>query len=443
MSRLPIRFTFVVCAAFAFGCGTSGSQATTAAAAKDVVTAQDAGADAQAPTDASADAGADASKDGAVGKDAGQTGADAKADVEPVESLDDFITNRLDFIGVPGLAAGVVKNGKLTWSKAYGEADVDEGTPLTLEHLMRISGVSETVVAIAVMQQVEAGKLSLDEDVSKYLPFPVKNPKAAGKITVRQLLTYTSSLNDRDGLYAQFDLPGDPTLALADFDANYLKEGGNLYSKDNFLDEAPGTTSQYSSVGIGLAAHVVEIVAKQTFEQYCQDKIFKPLGMTATGWHLKDIDAKKLATPHAIDENDDYVTLDQVGYPYYPSGTLYTNVKDFTRIIAVMSLGGSVDGVSVLKPASVVEIFKEQFGDIENAGGQGFAWYEYELDTIGKLYAAFAGDYGWHAEAWLLADKKAGVLVLVNGEVLLDEESGVNDALDEVVSRLIEEAAKP
>lgn len=439
MSRLSTRFAFVVCAALAFGCGTSGANSA-------AVPAQDAGkvpdADAVVGVDTSGDSDASGKTDAAVGKDAVQNDADVGADAEPLEPLDDFISSRLDVIGVPGLAAGVVKNGKLTWSKAYGSADVDTGAPLTVEHLMRLSDVSETVLAIAVMQQVEAGKLSLDEDVSKYLPFPVKNPKAAGKITVRQLLSFTSSVVDRSAAFEGIVLPGDPTMSLADFDSKYFKEGGSLYSADNYIDDAPGTAWAYSSAGIGLAAEVVEAVTKQPFEQYCKEKIFKPLGMGATGWHLKEIDEKKLATPHDVDDAGDYITLEVISYPSYPSGTLYTNLKDFARIIAVMTLGGSVDGVAVLKPASVLEILKEQFGDITDASGQGFSWLEYDSEALGKIYGSFAGDNGWHANAWLVADKKAGVMVFVNGAVSSDDETA-NDALDEVVDRLLLEAGEP
>lgn len=91
------------------------------------------------------------------------------------QSLDDFIHGIMKANNIPGLGACIVKKDKLVWIGAFGWADVEGMKPMTEETIQNIGSISKTITATAVMQLWEKGKFDLDDDVNKYLPFPVRN----------------------------------------------------------------------------------------------------------------------------------------------------------------------------------------------------------------------------------------------------------------------------
>ena len=122
-------------------------------------------------------------------------------DASPV-GLDAFIRAKMKVAHVPGLAACVVSGGEVVWAKGFGWADIGARRRVTADTGFMLASISKTLIATAVMQQVEAGNLSLDADVDTYLPFSVRNPRHPGDpITLQQLLTHTSSIRDRAAVW--------------------------------------------------------------------------------------------------------------------------------------------------------------------------------------------------------------------------------------------------
>ena len=104
---------------------------------------------------------------------------------------------------IVGLGAAIIVNRKLVWTRGYGFADKERAVPFTKDTIMNIGSISKTITGAALMRAVQDGKLSLDEDVNKYLPFKVANPSFPNEpITLRQLATHTSSITDRGAVYA-------------------------------------------------------------------------------------------------------------------------------------------------------------------------------------------------------------------------------------------------
>jgi len=123
--------------------------------------------------------------------DAGGTSPDAGADPTPdIPGLGDYLQQQMTAIHTPGLAAALVKDDQLVWSRGYGYANVAKKVPVTTATLFHLASVSKTVTATAVMQLVEGG-LSLDDDVSTAVGFSVRNPSfASTAITLRMLLSH-------------------------------------------------------------------------------------------------------------------------------------------------------------------------------------------------------------------------------------------------------------
>ncbi len=202
------------------------------------------------------------------------------------DALDDFMEARLQAERIPGLAASIVKSGRIVWSKGYGWANIASRVPMNPDHTVQnIASVSKTVTATAVMQLVEKGQLDLDADVDSALPFTVRNPfHPQTPITARLLLTHQSSIADGPA-YGETYGCGDPSTSLAAWLPDYLTPSGRLYRPtDSFHPWKPGERWQYSNIGYGLLGYLVERVSGEPFPRYTRERIFEPLGMRRTGW---------------------------------------------------------------------------------------------------------------------------------------------------------------
>ena len=169
---------------------------------------------------------------------------------------------------IPGAAMIVIRDGQIESAEGYGLADVATSREVTPDTLFTIASVSKTVTATALMTLYEQGKFNLDDDINQYLPFEVRNPNYPDTpITFRMLLTHTSSIQDSDVYNQYYTLQTEPVLpdspiALGDYMKDYLTSEGKLYNaKDNFLEDAPGTTYTYTNTGFGLVGYLVEQIS--------------------------------------------------------------------------------------------------------------------------------------------------------------------------------------
>jgi CubicO group peptidase (beta-lactamase class C family) len=326
------------------------------------------------------------------------------------------------------LAACVIYDGDIVWAKGYGWADIEEGRRVTPDTDFMLASVSKTIVATAAMQQVEAGRLTLDGDVNSVLPFPVRNPTYPDDpITLFQLLTHTSSIDDYwPTLRGNYDYSGDSDIALRDFCEGYLVPGGSYYDPTDYYPDAPGSMYSYSNMGATLAALLVEEATGMPFDQYCEENIFAPLRMNRTSWMLADLKTKTLAMPYRYDRTVDcYRPYGHYGYPDYPDGQLRTSVSQLGRFLALYMNGGSYRGVRLLEKETVRQILTPQVDPLEP--GQGLIWYE-----SGSLTGHNGGDFGVRTEMYFDPETGAGAIVLTN--------SNSGSSPERIASRLIAEA---
>ena len=265
--------------------------------------------------------------------------------------LDRFILEGMKEAKVPGLAAAVVKHGKVAWTGAYGWAIREQKIPVTNDTLFQVASASKPVTACAVMQLVEQGHLSLVADVNEALPFPVRNPKHPKvPITLKHLLAHTSGIRDNWNLLEDTWVKnGDFPKPLGESLAAYLQPEGEYYSaKKSYYSWAPGEKSQYSNVGVSLAAYLAEAKAKTPFETLCQKGIFEPLGMQGSSFRLKGMDQAKIAMPYGFRKKTGaFKPLGHHGYLDFPSGTLRVTAPHLARFLLSFIEDGQLDGVRV------------------------------------------------------------------------------------------------
>jgi len=171
-------------------------------------------------------------------------------------------------VNAPGLSAAVVQGDQVVWAQGFGTADVELGAPVRPESVFRTASISKPITAVAVMQLVERGLVSLDDPIQKYVPSFPRKPQ--GEIRIRHLLSHTSGIRHYKG--NEFSLAQSfPTLdrAIGIF-------------RDDPLEFAPGERYLYSTYGYNLLQGVVESVTGLPFEEYLRSAIFGPAGMTTT-----------------------------------------------------------------------------------------------------------------------------------------------------------------
>ncbi|UCF64431.1 MAG: serine hydrolase [bacterium] len=341
-------------------------------------------------------------------------------------ALDSFILATMNTYHFPGVQACIVKDDQLIWKGAYGYANIGHNRPVTDSTLFYLASISKTFAATAMMQLWENGSFNLDDDINNYLPFfQVRNPYHPNTpITFRMLLTHTSSI--RDNSYGLGVKGSDSPIRLDSFLVNYLVPGGSYYHSSNYNSSTPGTKWEYTNKGVALIGYLVETISNSSFEQYCQDSIFIPLGMYETSWFQANLDTTHIAMPYYY-SGGSYHPYGHHGTPGYPASQLRTSAVQLSRFLRAYIQNGQIDGVRILDSTTVDLMTTEHLLADPNMVywwpyWQGFIWriYSNELPYWGNQ--RFCGHWGASQGARAGMDyvfnnvDKLGVIVLNNGE---------------------------
>ncbi|MEO5814040.1 MAG: serine hydrolase domain-containing protein [Gemmatimonadaceae bacterium] len=175
----------------------------------------------------------------------------------------------------PGCAVGVGRNGTVLLERGYGMANLETDTPIGPSSIFHVASVSKQFTAMAIMLLEKDGKLSVNDDLRKYVP---EIPDYGTPITIRHLLTHTSGLRD------QWNLIG---LSRGRFEENRITEADvmDILPRQTALNFKPGAEYVYSNSGFTLLAVIVKRVSGKSLRDFADERIFKPLGMTHTHFH--------------------------------------------------------------------------------------------------------------------------------------------------------------
>ena len=311
---------------------------------------------------------------------------------------------------IPGLAACVVKGEDVAWFGAYGYARIEDSVETAPTTVFDLASVSKTATAVCLMQLWEQGRFGLDDNVSDYLPFPVRHsgyPDSA--ITFRMLLTHTSGIVDYWPTFERLQRQGDPDVALRAFVEGYLVPGGEFYdSLRNFSSMPPGVAYRYSNLGIALAGYLVEALS-DSFHRYAQENLFLPLGMTRTAWYFRDLDTNGMAMPYHFNGSG-YARYGHQSLPDVPAGTLKSSCLQLGRFVAAMLNFGARHGVRVLDSATSVLMTTQQ-----HASGVGLVWHRTQIG--GREFWGHGGAWnGISTRIGFCREERVGMVVLANAD---------------------------
>ncbi len=231
----------------------------------------------------------------------------------------DSIFREWDRPDSPGCALGIIKDGKLIYAKGYGMANLDYNIPITPKTVFRIASTSKQFTAMCIALLEEQGKLSLEDDVRKYIP---ELPDYGTPIKIKHLIYHTSGI--RDYLTLQF------LAGKTDDDFYTPAEALELLSRQKALNFKPGDEFLYSNSGYFLLGLIVERVSGKSLAQFAKENIFDPLGMKSTHFHDDHtMIVKNRATGYCPAKKGFRIcetNLDIVG-----DGAVFTTVEDLYR----------------------------------------------------------------------------------------------------------------
>lgn len=288
-----------------------------------------------------------------------------------VQGLNDFLTSVQAGSKLPGFAVAIVKNETVLFSGAYGFADKEKKIPYSLQTIQPIGSISKTFIALALMQGIEKGYFTMETPINDILPFKIVNPwQPNAIIRIRHLATHVSGLIDNETMYDKaYEVGKKPTIDLKDFLSAYYTETGKFYAKENFANSEPGKKYSYSNVAAALAAYIIEIKAKQSFDKFTSENIFSPLKMTDTHWFYDETKSSRYATLYEVNRQEDPIyntilnkngSLKTYSLASYPDGSLRTSVADLTKYLIAMIKGYS--GIpGLISKASFDKLFLKQF----------------------------------------------------------------------------------
>jgi CubicO group peptidase (beta-lactamase class C family) len=221
--------------------------------------------------------------------------------------------------GGPGLAAGIVKDGKVIFKKGYGMANLEYDVPISSSTVFDIASVSKQFAGLAISTLVQDGKISVQDDIRKYLP---EVPDFGKTITINHLLHHMSGLRDWPEALNVAGWRWDEAFSFSDII--------RMVKKQKELDFEPGAKYSYSNTGYNLLALIVEKVTKQTFREWTDAHIFSPLQMTSS--HFQDDYSKitkNMAYSYWRDGNEFHKEM--TGLTALGSSSLFTNVDDLCK----------------------------------------------------------------------------------------------------------------
>lgn len=353
-------------------------------------------------------------------------------DGERLDRIPRFFQSYVDDRKLPGVLTMVSRRGQVVHSEAIGSADLEAGTPLALDTIFRIYSMTKPVTSVALMSLYEEGRFQLDDPVSRFIPafaglrvwvdgtplqYSTKHPER--EMTIRDLLTHTSGLtygfmarHPIDALYRRAGIGGLDKVGTLATMVETLSELPLLFS--------PGTQWSYS-VATDVCGHLVEVISGQTLDRFFAERIFEPLGMVDTGFHVPEDKAGRLAACYQKGADGTVQLVDPPGTSSYlaaPSflsggGGLVSTASDYHRFASMLLGKGELDGARILGRKTVEYMTRNHLpggGDLTSMGQAVFSETSYDgigfglgfsvtIDPAAAQVVGSAGEFAWGGAA--------------------------------------------
>jgi CubicO group peptidase (beta-lactamase class C family) len=344
---------------------------------------------------------------------------------ERVKRIETAMKKLVDDKQVAGLVTLLERHGKVVAFNAVGQKDVRKTDPVQKDSIFRIYSMTKPLTGLAMMMLYEEGKWRIDDPVSRYIPefarlkvYTGKNEDGTPKLedakrsmTMRELMTHTAGL----GYVLSAANPVDKMI----IDGNVLNSAAPLKNMIDGLAKLPllaqpGTRWSYS-IGVDVQGYLVEKFSGMTFADFLRARVFEPLGMKDTAFHVPQEKLSRLALVHnggpnglVVDENRPDPTVVPLG----PSGGggLFSTAMDYARFCEMMLGGGQLNGVRIIAPRTVEMMRTNHVNpDPLKTMPQGTGWgmdFQIVMDAAAAGDSVPNGTYSWFgiAGTWFWID---------------------------------------
>ncbi len=350
-------------------------------------------------------------------------------------SADSSINTIMNTNKVMGMSVAVVKNNKVVYAQSFGLKNQENQVRLSNADIFRIASISKSFSATAIMQLVEKGLISLDDDMSKLVGFIIRNPKyPETPITLKMVLSHRSSINDSQGYFSLDAI--NPTK-----NPNWAKCYNNY---------APDSGFQYCNLNYNMAGTIIEKISGERFDLYIQKHILQPLELYG-GYCVDSLDKQKFATiyeyhtdsakfiasPNAYAPRSEEIANYTMGYStpiFSPTGGMKISATDLAKYMLMHSNKGKTNGKRVISKRSARKM-QTMLSEKEE--------YGLALSTSNKLINGITltghtgSAYGLNSAMFFEPKKKYGFVVIINGseQKYID---GFNAVIKKTVNSLYE-----
>jgi CubicO group peptidase (beta-lactamase class C family) len=306
------------------------------------------------------------------------------------DNVDDYVKRQMERQHVPGVSIVVIKDSKIVKLEGYGLANVELNVPARPDTVYKIGSVSKQFIATGIMLLVEEGKISLDDNVSKFLE---GTPESWKPITIRHLLTHTSGIVR--------EAPGFDPLKIQN-DADVIKTAYSLP-----LRFTPGEKYEYCNVGYFTLAEIIRKISGKPWSDFLRERVFAQLGMTATRTtNMTDLVPNRA---NGYSWRNGKLQNATIFLALRPSGAFLSTVLDLAKWDEALNSG------KLLKQSALEQMWTPAKLNDGKTNPYGFGW---ELDTINGHKRVHHGGTmpGFRAELARFVDDKVTVVVLTNGD---------------------------
>jgi len=311
----------------------------------------------------------------------------------------------------------IIKNNSIVWSNNYGLADRLTLKKPTKDTIYMAGSITKVVTATAIMQLLEneSYDFDLDDNVSEWLPFDLKNPNHPDiNISFRMLLAHQSSLMGQGVTELEY--------LFSQNNYAYIKEvvlpNGSEYHPEYWASYKPGEKANYSNLGIILLGHIIERMTNTSYEEYCQKNIFEPLQMYNTSFTINDEDKKNLATPYYWIAGI-YYRVPKTDFKFLdPAGGMYTTAEDLSHLLIAHLNNGVYKDDRILPESSIEEMHKIQYPDsglVKNTIKLGLGWLVWVNSTNEPIIMGHGGDLlSYYARMFTRVSDNVSIIYFVN-----------------------------
>uniref|UniRef100_B0T4W2 Beta-lactamase n=1 Tax=Caulobacter sp. (strain K31) TaxID=366602 RepID=B0T4W2_CAUSK len=338
--------------------------------------------------------------------------------------VDGVVRDRMAREHIAGVTIAVVQNGQVVLKKGYGVASLKDGRRVDPDKtLFRVGSISKTFTWIALMNEVEAGRMRLDTPINIYLPekLQLKDQGKKTPVRLRDLMTHTPGFEDRAlGQLFERDARRERPLEL------YLRQ-----ERPNRVRE-PGLLPAYSNYGVGLAGAALANVTGQPFETVIANQVIFPAGLTHTTFRENrpwraDLPAP-MAPALAADLSDGFrwtplgfqtEAPELIGH-IAPAGAASSTAGDMARYMTLLLNGGTIDGKTVFSPRTSAMFRTPMYRPAEGAPGWNAGFMDIPLPGGHRGFGHAGATLWFHSNMVMVPELGLGVFVAVNTDTGAD-----------------------